>query len=59
MPIVDSKTSRIINDFSTDELIRAAKEMRAYNMISVSAADSGHTGGTLSIMDIAAVQYLE
>jgi transketolase len=59
MAIIDSKTSRILNAFSIEHLIEKAKEMRAYNMISLCAAGSGHTGGTLSIMDIAAVLYLK
>jgi transketolase len=59
MPIINSKTSRIVRDFSVEELVQKAKEMRAYNMISLCASESGHTGGTLSIMDIAAVLYLK
>ena len=46
-------------EISTTELIEKAKEMRAYNMIALTAAGSGHTGGTLSIMDIAAALYLK
>ncbi|HDP36327.1 MAG TPA: transketolase [Candidatus Atribacteria bacterium] len=59
MPIVDSKTRKIRKNYSIEELIKKAKEMRAYNMIAITAADSGHTGGTLSIMDIAAALYLK
>jgi len=33
--------------------------MRAYNIIAISAAGSGHTGGTLSIMDITVALYLK
>ena len=43
---------------SVDELRKAAEEMRAINMIDIFAAGSGHPGGTLSIMDIAAALYL-
>ncbi|MBE0679178.1 MAG: transketolase [Bacteroidales bacterium] len=46
-------------NYSAEELIEKAAEMRAYNMIALTAAGSGHTGGTLSIMDIAAVLYLK
>ena len=59
MPIIDSKTLRIVRDYSEEELVQKAKEMRVYNMISICAAKSGHTGGTLSIMDVAAVLYLK
>ena len=59
MPLIDSKTGKIKKDYSIEELIEKAREMRAYNMIAITAAGSGHTGGTLSIMDIAAVLYLK
>jgi len=49
MPIVDSKIKKIRKDFTVEELIEKAREMRAYNMIAITAAGSGHTGGTLSI----------
>jgi len=58
MPIIDSKTKKIRKDYTIKELIKKAKEMRAYNMIAITAAGSGHTGGTLSIMDITAALYL-
>jgi len=59
MPIVDSKTGKIKQEYSIAELIKKAKEMRAYNMVAITAAGSGHTGGTLSIMDVAAALYLK
>ncbi len=40
------------------ELKAAAAEMRAMNLVSIFAAGSGHPGGTLSVMDIAAALYL-
>ena len=40
------------------ELKAAAAEMRAMDLISIFAAGSGHPGGTLSVMDIAAALYL-
>ena len=43
---------------SAEELRRAAAEMRAINLIDIFAAGSGHPGGTLSIMDVAAALYL-
>ncbi|MEA1940136.1 MAG: transketolase, partial [Candidatus Caldatribacteriota bacterium] len=59
MPIINSKTKKIRKDYNIEELIKKAREMRAYSMISITAAGSGHTGGTLSIMDIAAALYLK
>jgi transketolase len=43
---------------SLAELKSAAAEMRAMDLISIFAAGSGHPGGTLSVMDIAAALYL-
>lgn len=59
MSIINSKTKKIRKDYSLEELITKAREMRAYSMIAITAAGSGHTGGTLSIMDIAAALYLK
>jgi len=59
VPIINSKTGEIRKDYSIEELVKKAREMRAYSMISITAAGSGHTGGTLSIMDIAAALYLK
>jgi transketolase len=59
MPIINSKTKKIRKDYTIEELIKKAQEMRAYNMIAITAAGSGHTGGTLSIMDITAALYLK
>jgi len=41
-----------------EELIEAAREMRAWNVASIHCAGSGHPGGTLSMMDILAALYL-
>ena len=59
MPILDSKTGKVKKDYNLVQLLDKAKEMRAYNMVALTAAGSGHTGGTLSIMDIVAVLYLK
>lgn len=58
MPIVDSKTGKIRKSYSVEELVEAANLMRGYNMISLCAAGSGHSGGTMSIMDVTAALYL-
>ena len=59
MPIIDSKTGKIKRDYTVEALVEKAKEMRAYNMVAITAAGSGHTGGTLSIMDVTAALYLK
>ena len=43
---------------SVEELRQAAAEMRAISQVDIFAAGSGHGGGTLSVMDIAATLYL-
>ena len=43
---------------TVDQLKAAAAEMRAMDVVSIFAAGSGHPGGTLSVMDIAAALYL-
>jgi transketolase len=58
MPILDSKTGKIRKNYSVEELIQAANLMRGYNMISLCASGSGHSGGTMSIMDVTAALYL-
>ncbi|MHC4061585.1 MAG: transketolase [Planctomycetota bacterium] len=42
-----------------EQLESAARRMRAYDVLAIHCAGSGHPGGTLSIMDIAAALYLE
>lgn len=58
MAILDSTTGRAIRQFSIEELKSAANLMRGYDLVALCAAGSGHAGGTLSIMDIAAALYL-
>jgi len=57
MGLVDLKTNTE-RKYSKEQLMAAAREMRALNLISIHAAGSGHPGGTLSIMDIAAALFL-
>ena len=59
MPIIDSKTGKVLKEYSVEELERDARRMRGYDLISLACAGSGHAGGTLSIMDIAAALYLK
>jgi len=40
-------------------LIAKANLMRGYNLVALNCAGSGHSGGTLSIMDVAAALYLQ
>jgi len=58
MAIVNSKTGTVRKEYSVAELETAANTMRGYNLVSLAAAGSGHSGGTLSIMDITAALYL-
>ena len=58
MAIKDSTTGKIIREYSIADLEDAANLMRGYDLVALCAAGSGHVGGTLSIMDIAAALYL-
>ena len=58
MALRDSATGSITRRYSIPELEDMARLMRGYNLVALCAAGSGHAGGTLSIMDIAAALYL-
>src|SRR6202142_4765105 len=59
MSIQNSTTGEVLRSYSIDELKQQANLMRGYNLAALCAATSGHAGGTLSIMDIAAALYLK
>jgi transketolase len=59
MSLLDSKTHKLIRDYTIKELAEEANLMRGYDLVALRAAGSGHAGGTLSIMDIAAALYLK
>ena len=52
------RTERRGPRLNAEQLKAAAAEMRAMNLTSIFAAGSGHPGGTLSVMDVAAALYL-
>lgn len=58
MSLVNSKTGKDRKTYSPEELEDAANLMRGYSLIALGAAGSGHSGGTLSLMDVAAALYL-
>ena len=58
MPLTNSNTGTIMRAHSIAELEDAARLMRGYNLVALCAAGSGHAGGTLSVMDLAAALYL-
>ena len=58
MAIRNSASGEIIRKYTVEELEDAARLMRGYDLVALCAAGSGHAGGTLSIMDIAAALYL-
>jgi transketolase len=59
MAIRNFTTGEIVKNYSVEELREAANLMRGYDLVALCAAGSGHAGGTLSIMDIAAALYLK
>ncbi|HUB50684.1 MAG TPA: transketolase [Terracidiphilus sp.] len=58
MAIKDVTTGLTKREYSIARLEEAAWLMRGYNLVALCAAGSGHAGGTLSIMDLAAALYL-
>ena len=58
MALIDSKIGKTRKIYSVEELEEAANLMRGYSLIALGAAGSGHSGGTLSLMDVAAALYL-
>src|SRR3954469_11075038 len=58
MAITDSKTGKVLQQFTIHELKEQANLMRGYNLACLCAAGSGHAGGTLSIMDITTALYM-
>ncbi len=58
MSLINSKTGKIYKAYSIKELEEAANLMRGYSLIALGAAGSGHSGGTLSLMDVSAALYL-
>lgn len=58
MALRDATTGAVVREYSLNQLREAANLMRGYNLVALCAAGSGHAGGTLSIMDIAAALYL-
>jgi len=59
MALINSRTGKLIRDYSVEELQHAANLMRGYDLVALAAAASGHAGGTLSIMDVTAALYLK
>ena len=57
MGICNGKTGKNV-ELEVNKMQAAADEMRAYTLIAIHAAGSGHPGGSLSIMDVVANLYL-
>jgi transketolase len=59
MSSVKSNTASVGADLTIEQLKERANYMRGLNLISLCCAGSGHSGGTLSMMDILAALYLK
>jgi transketolase len=59
MPVLNAFSKAVTRDFTIPELEQAARLMRGYDLVALCAAGSGHSGGTLSMMDIVAALYLK
>jgi transketolase len=58
MAIINSADGTMRGCCSIEELKEQANLMRGYTLAALCAAGSGHSGGTLSIMDVTAALYL-
>jgi transketolase len=58
LPILDSRSGTVLRQLGPAELEQAARLMRGYGLAALQLAGSGHAGGTLSVLDIAAALYL-
>jgi transketolase len=58
MSIRNSRTGQVLHSSTIEGLKQQANLMRGFDLVALCAAGSGHAGGTLSIMDIAAALYL-
>lgn len=58
MAIINSADGTIRKTYTVRELKEQAALMRGYNLVALCAAGSGHSGGTLSVMDLTAALYL-
>ena len=59
MGSTNTKPAKMGSDISIEELKERANYMRGLNLISLCCAGSGHSGGTLSMMDLLAPLYLK
>lgn len=59
MPLTESASNTALKDYSVEELVERANYMRGLNLLSLCSAGSGHSGGTLGIMDVCAALYLK
>lgn len=55
----DLNGCEVNKDISLEELETVAKKMRAYCITAIALAKSGHTGGVMSIIDIATALYFK
>ncbi|UCD64044.1 MAG: transketolase, partial [Candidatus Zixiibacteriota bacterium] len=59
MPVLDSIKLTKMFDYSVEELKEKANYMRGLNLTALCSGQSGHSGGTLGVMDICAALYLK
>ncbi len=59
MPVTVAEKKTKLGDYSITELKERANYMRGLDLVSLCSAASGHSGGTLGIMDVCAALYLK
>ena len=59
MPLTESKTNTKLRDYTIEELEERANYMRGLDLLALCSANSGHSGGTIGLMDVIAALYLK
>jgi len=59
MAMTDSGTKTAVGNYTIEQLKERANYMRGLNLVSLCSAKSGHSGGTLGIMDVVCALYLK
>ena len=59
MSVYNSKTGKVLKEYTISELEDIARKMRCYSITAITLAESGHTGGTMSVIDIVTALYFK
>ncbi|HWR84069.1 MAG TPA: transketolase [Candidatus Deferrimicrobium sp.] len=59
MPVVNTRPAPKLGEYTIEQLKERANYMRGLDLISLCSGGSGHSGGTLGLMDVCAALYLK